>query len=310
MNAKVIALVLVLALALAACTPDETSPEPAGSESPESPAASWESRDDSTPKLSPDGKRVVFVSERDGNADIYVINVDGSDERRLTDSPALDLDPAWSPDGDRIAFDSDPNGYPELYMMNADGSDSYPIEGAPPWAVFPAFAPDGERIAFSSGKLPGLDVFVLGLETGDLERLTNTPAATEWEVAWSPSGRLIAFATDERDDAFDLAAVDESGNNFRFLTSSRGREADPVFNTESQLIFDTTDPTGKPGLCFLDLPAKPREDPDFSCLLLIVGETPSVVPGVNLMVYASHVPGEGLRIFGLGNGEQEVHRIT
>jgi TolB protein len=65
----------------------------------------------------------VFASERDGNREIYVMNIDGSEQIRLTDNPAVDSDLVWAPDGSRIAFWSRRDGNFEIYVMNADGSD-------------------------------------------------------------------------------------------------------------------------------------------------------------------------------------------
>lgn len=74
------------------------------------------------PDCSPDGKSIAFWSNRDGNQEIYVMNVDGTGQRRLTDNPASDANPAWSPDGTKILFHSDRGGNRDLYVMNADGS--------------------------------------------------------------------------------------------------------------------------------------------------------------------------------------------
>lgn len=70
------------------------------------------------PTWSPDGRKIAFASERDGNSEIYVMNADGSNVTRLTDAGGNF--PAWSPDGRRIAFAS--GGGPDIYVMNADGS--------------------------------------------------------------------------------------------------------------------------------------------------------------------------------------------
>ena len=77
---------------------------------------------DESPAWSPDGTRIAFTSGRDDNAEIYVMNADGSEQARVTNNPALDRSPAWSPDGTRIAFVSDRDGNLEIYAMNADGS--------------------------------------------------------------------------------------------------------------------------------------------------------------------------------------------
>jgi subtilisin family serine protease len=79
---------------------------------------------DSRPRFSPDGSKIVFQSIRDGQAEIYVMNSDGTEQTRLTNNSAADTAPAWSPDGTRILFTSlrDGPASPALYVMNADGS--------------------------------------------------------------------------------------------------------------------------------------------------------------------------------------------
>ena len=74
------------------------------------------------PAWSPDGRKLAFVSDRDGNSEIYVMNANGSGQRNMTRNPAFDGDPAWSPDGRSIAFRSTRDGNTEVYIMNADGS--------------------------------------------------------------------------------------------------------------------------------------------------------------------------------------------
>src|SRR6476661_4422395 len=94
--------------------------------------------------------KIVFVSDRDGNAEIYSCNGDGSNIRRLTNNAATDDEPAWSPDGSHIAFVSDRTGYPEIYIMNADGSNVVRRTFSGSYTQNPAWSPDGARIAYSS----------------------------------------------------------------------------------------------------------------------------------------------------------------
>jgi TolB protein len=84
----------------------------------------WSDSDGGTqvPRWSPDGRRLLFVSRRNGNPEVYVVNADGGGQRRLTRNPADDRDPAWSPDGRKIAFISTRDGERAIYIMNADGT--------------------------------------------------------------------------------------------------------------------------------------------------------------------------------------------
>ncbi len=73
------------------------------------------------PVWSPDGTRIAFQSNRDGNAEIYVMNRDGSGIRRVTNHPLSDTTPTWSPSGNQIAFTSDRSGSPQIYVVDVDG---------------------------------------------------------------------------------------------------------------------------------------------------------------------------------------------
>ena len=79
------------------------------------------SGEDYYPIWSPDGKTISFISDRYGSEDIFIIDPDGSNERRLTDSPAHDRRASWSPDGRKIAFVSERDGNAEVYVVDSDG---------------------------------------------------------------------------------------------------------------------------------------------------------------------------------------------
>ena len=74
------------------------------------------------PVFSPDGTKIAFTSNRDGNPELYVMNRDGSDLRRLTNNPEIDTTPTWSPNGTQIAFTSGRTGTPQIYVVGADGA--------------------------------------------------------------------------------------------------------------------------------------------------------------------------------------------
>jgi Tol biopolymer transport system component len=104
---------------------------------------------DGSPAWSPDGSRIAFSSERDGNAEIYVMKADGSGMTRLTHTSADERDPAWSPDGRTIAFITGRTGKTELSTMKPDGSDQKKLLSMDRGdAAEPRWSPDGSTIAF------------------------------------------------------------------------------------------------------------------------------------------------------------------
>ena len=109
---------------------------------------------DALPDFSPDGDRVVFRSMRDGNAEIYLMNADGTDPRRLTHHEATDTMPAFSTAGDRIAFTSLRDGNFELYTiaLDEDGRPGPPerLTRSPGHDMHPRFSPDDEWVLFTS----------------------------------------------------------------------------------------------------------------------------------------------------------------
>jgi len=100
--------------------------------------------------FSPDGKKLAFCSSRDGNAEIYVVNTDGTNIRRITFNSAIDTAPSWSPTGREIAFTSDRTGFPQLYLMDAEGGNVRKVSFGGDYLDSPVWSPDGERIAFVS----------------------------------------------------------------------------------------------------------------------------------------------------------------
>jgi TolB protein len=113
------------------------------------------------PRWSPDGRRIVFATARDGDLEIYVMDADGSNQTRLTRSPGLDTFPAWSPDGTRIAFVSRRDGNPDLYVMRADGTDVRRLTEHPERDEQPAWHPDGRRLVFVGERDGAFDLYLV-----------------------------------------------------------------------------------------------------------------------------------------------------
>lgn len=148
----------------------------------------------SPPAWSPDGSQIAFVSDRSGNADVWVMDVDGGNAVNLTNDEAKDHSPAWSPDGQWIAFASLRDTlYWELYVMRPDGSD---VQRLTWWEdasdLFPSWSPDGTRLAFASKRDGNWEIYTMDRDGSSLARLTDHPA-DDTNPAWSPDGGRIAF---------------------------------------------------------------------------------------------------------------------
>lgn len=177
----------------------------------------------SSASWSPDGTRLVYSSDVDGDSEIYLINADGSGLKQLTDDTFNDLHPSWSPDGTRIAFQSDraAGGGHELFLMNADGSDIVrltnslrDIDGY--WPVAPSWSPDGSRIVFNDAS----GIFSMAADGSDRRQITRGDAHSG--AAWSPVGTRIAYSFFD-DSAEGIAVVDAEGSDLRQVTAGPHR---------------------------------------------------------------------------------------
>lgn len=185
------------------------------------------------PAWSPDGTRIAFASERDGNLEIYVMNADGSGATRLTNHPATDWGPTWSPDGARIAFASERDGDGEIYVINADGSGVKRLTNDPARDFAPAWSPDGARIAFTSSIDGNGEIYVMNPDGSRLTNLTNNPS---WDAnaTWSPDSARIAFSSG-RDGAGGIYAMNADGSGLTLLTSQRS-DATPSWSPDGSRI--------------------------------------------------------------------------
>ena len=125
---------------------------------------------------SPQQAQIVFTSDRDGNREIYVMDTDGENPRRLTNNPAHDQDPSWSPDGKLIAFFSTRDGNSEIYVMDANGDNQRRLTKNPTLDGDPAWSPDGQGVAFVSIRDANDEIYVMDADGGNQHNLTNNPA--------------------------------------------------------------------------------------------------------------------------------------
>jgi TolB protein len=163
------------------------------------------------PAWSPDGKKIAYVSERDGNPEIYVMNADGSDSARLTRSPGIDSSPAWSPGGTQLALISDRDGAPEVYVMNLDGSEVTRFTFDMAVCADPAWSPDGDWLAYSSTRDGDAEIYRVSADRFQTYRVTFS-TGDDLSPSWSPDGLWLAFLSDRQAQGkFNLFATTFDG---------------------------------------------------------------------------------------------------
>lgn len=185
---------------------------------------------DSAPTLAE--TQIVFTSQRHGNDEIYVMNPDGSNPTRLTNTPWPERDPAWSPDRAKIAFVSARDGNLEIYVMNADGSNQTRLTHSNAEDTSPAWSPDGSKIAFVSNRdNPNREIYTMNPDGTGVIRLTSNNTLDS-SPSWSPDGTKIAFVTDR------------AGNDEIYVMSADGSNPTRLTNTGAQEFYPAWSPDG------------------------------------------------------------------
>jgi len=157
------------------------------------------------PRWSPKGDLLVYTT-RQGTHDIWAVNADGSNPRRLTQGPGDNQGPTWAPNGRRLAFSRDKN----LYVARRDGSNLKLLRRGNDWFE-PSWSPDGRRIMYRQGA-----VYVLDLARGRVARIGGG-----WPAVWSPNGARIAWSGFFHGEDFVFVGRADGRSKARPLTPGR-----------------------------------------------------------------------------------------
>jgi Tol biopolymer transport system component len=129
---------------------------------------------DQVPQWSPDGRRILYFSDRSGKNQIHAMDARGRDARQLTrDTTVAAVAASWSPDGARIAFVCERGDSTEIEVMNVDGSSRAVVPGTGSATGMPVWSPDGKQIAFHAAVQGRNEIFVVSLAGGRPVRLTR-----------------------------------------------------------------------------------------------------------------------------------------
>ena len=178
-------------------------------------------------RFDPSGDELAMVSSVDGAAEIFLVKRRGSEPRRLTNDPGIDISPSWSPDGSQMVFVSDRSGSPQLYLMNRDGGELRRLTYTGAYNTAPAWSPDGRWIAYETRVRGRFDIWLID-PSGQINFPVVQHSRSDEAPTWSPDSRKIAFSSDRR-GRYDLYVMDWNGQNLERLTSRSGRNIQPAW---------------------------------------------------------------------------------
>ncbi len=202
---------------------------------------------DYSPHWSPDGSKIVFVSNRGDSSvtggavsrisfKIFVMNVDGSNQTKISENSFDDEAPKWSPDGSKIAFVSKRDGNPEIYTINIDGTNLVRLTNSPTFDIMPNWSPDGSKIAFRSDRDGNPEVYTMNSDGTELLRVTKNLSSDE-SPAWSPDGTKLLFVS-RRDNIKDksedfvneIYKMNADSSNIVRLTNNKFNDYSPSWS--------------------------------------------------------------------------------
>jgi len=211
------------------------------------------------------GPRLFFVSQRDGNKEIYRMKSDGRNQKNLSNNPANDSSPNQSCDGEKVVFHSDRDGNYEIYSMNDDGTDVQRLTNTAEyvaadsskrfgqgWDGNPVWSPDREKIAFASKRDGHYEIYVMNADGTDYKRLTDGENFNKNQPAWSPDGTKIVFQGQSREEPYqsEIYVMDAAdGKNVQRLTDdakfthkqATSNEGNPAYSPDgTKIAFWTT----------------------------------------------------------------------
>jgi len=192
-----------------------------------------------SPAFAPDANEIYFVSYKDGDPQLYRVNLDNDEISSVGKYPGIMAAPSVSPDGNKIACVLSKDGNSEIYVLGLDGqvikrlTRHWSIDTSPTWS------PDGRSIAFSSDRSGAPQIYIMDADGLNVRRLTYQGRYNDSPI-WSGRGDRLTFVTRTKSGRFDLASIDTSGADYRVLTEL-GHNENPHFSPDGKhVVFSST----------------------------------------------------------------------
>ena len=187
------------------------------------------------PAWSPDGRKLVYTSYRQGNPDLYIYNLDSGKIRVLAAFPGMNGAASWSPDGSSLAITLSRDGNPEIYRISPDGSRPRRLTRSRSVETSPTWSPDGRNLFFISDRYGGPNIYTMSAEGGPPNLVVRSGQNDDPSV--SPRGDKIVFTSSRGGGGFNIWVADLAGGSPANLTSElRGNSEHPGWAPDGRHI--------------------------------------------------------------------------
>lgn len=191
--------------------------------------------------------RVVFTSILTGSKELYLMDYDGYNIRKITNDRGLNLSPKWSPDGNGITYTSYRSGSPAIYTLDMATGRLWKVIAFPGLNISPAWSPSGNELAFANSQEGPTQLYRVDREGKALQRLT-VDQSDNLSPSWSPTGAEIAF-TSNRGGGPQIYMMNADGTNVRRLTFSGDYNTSPAWSSKGHAIAYTCRVDGRLRIC-------------------------------------------------------------
>jgi TolB protein len=193
------------------------------------------------PRFSPDGKKILYNSYKDGGAMLYLKDLESGQVSRTSSRSGLNIGASWTPDGKSAALTLSLNGNPDIFLIDMNGKILKRLVNHWGIDVSPAFSPDAKKMAFVSNRSGSPQIYLLDLNRNTEERLTFQGSQAT-SPAWSSLNR-IAFSS-LNDGNWDIFTMNADGSGLRALTTDQGNNEDPSWSPDGRYLMFSSNRTG------------------------------------------------------------------
>lgn len=187
--------------------------------------------------------KLLFVSAKSGNKEIYTSDYDGRNSAPVTRNRSINLAPQWSPDGKRILYISYKKGSPSLYTLDLATGRDEPLSAKPGINIGGRFSPDGGKVALTLSGEKSPELFILDINTKDYKKLTDN-YGIDVSPSWSPDGKKLAYVSDTSGNPHVNVLDLQTGNSKR-ITFSGKYNSSPAWSPDGKLIAFARSDSGR-----------------------------------------------------------------